>query len=71
MNDLSRTSLTSHAPSMRDPDPAQARIAARRAYEDSEGRIVLINRDWLPSWPDRKQLDLLAVKALGVEGSQI
>lgn len=67
MNAL-RSSLAPFAASMRDPDPANARRAAREAYEASEGKIVLINADWLPTWPDRKQLDLLAEKALGVKG---
>lgn len=67
---LHRTSLTRHAGSMRDPDPAEARRAARAAYETSEGEIVLINKAWLPNWADRKQLDLLAVKALGVRGRE-
>lgn len=55
---------------MRDPDPAAARKLAREKYEESDGKIVLINKDWLTSWPDRKQLDLLAEKALGVKGME-
>jgi hypothetical protein len=68
MSDRSRTSLTSYAPSMRDPDPANAMRAARDAYLESKGEIVLINRSWLVSWADRKQLELLAEKSLGVKG---
>lgn len=63
-----RTSLTRYAPLMRDPQPADARAAARKAYIDSQGEVVLINRSWLHSWTDRKQLELLAEKALGVKG---
>lgn len=68
MTGLSRTSLTRHAPSMREPDPAAARRAAREAYLASGGEVVLINKNWLNAWTDQKQLDLLAVVALGVEG---
>jgi hypothetical protein len=53
---------------MRDPDPAAARRAARDAYIASDGEMVLINKSWLRNWTDRKQLDLLAVAALGVKG---
>lgn len=65
-----RSSLTPYAASMRDPDPANARRKAREAYETSGGRMVLINKDWLATWTDRKQLDLLAEKALGVRGME-
>lgn len=65
-----RSSLAPFAASMRDPDPANARRAAREAYDASRGEIVLINKAWLPAWTDRKQLDLLAVTALGVKGSE-
>lgn len=63
-----RSSLAPYAASMRDPDPVNARRAAIEAYESSGGDVVLINRKWLTSWADRKQLDLLAEKALGVKG---
>jgi len=63
-----RSSLGRHAASMRDPDPANARKAARDAYDASGGEVVLINKAWLGTWMDRKQLDLLAEKALGVKG---
>lgn len=53
---------------MREPDPANARKAARDAYLASEGEVVLISKSWLRNWTDRKQLDLLAVAALGVKG---
>lgn len=65
-----RSSLGPYAASMRDPDPTAARKLAREKYEESDGKIVLINKDWLTSWPDRKQLDLLAEKALGVKGME-
>lgn len=68
MTGINRTSLTRFAGSMRDPDPAMARKSAREAYEATNGELVLINRKWLNSWTDQKQLDLLAVKALGVKG---
>lgn len=68
MTGVRRTSLTRHAASMRDPDPAMARKAAREAYIATGGEMVLINRNWLNAWTDKKQLDLLAEKALGVKG---
>ena len=66
---MNRTSLTRHTASMRDPDPALARQSARNAYIASGGKIVLINAEWLATWADKKQLDLLAEKALGVKGT--
>lgn len=59
---MTRTSLTPYAASMRDVDPQNARRAAQKAYEQSGGAIVLINREWLTSYIDQKQLDILAVK---------
>ena len=53
---------------MRDPDPVEARRKARETYLASGGKIVLINADWLVNWPQRKQLDQLAMAALGVRG---
>lgn len=58
-----RSTLAPYAASMRDPDPAAARRAAREAYH-REG-IVLINPSWLSHWPDRKQLEILADKVHG------
>lgn len=53
---------------MREAQPEDARRAARAAYLDSQGEVVLINKKWLKNWADMKQLDLLAVAALGVKG---
>lgn len=53
---------------MREPDPQAAWNAARDTYTLTGGQVVLINKDWLDNWPDRKQLDLLAEKALKVRG---
>ena len=60
MNDRSRTSLTRHAGIMREPDPDEAKRKAKEAYRRTDGQIVLINREWLTSWVDRKQLEILA-----------
>lgn len=60
-----RSPLAPYAASMRDPDPAMARKAARDAYHASDGELILINRNWLPSWTDRKQLEILAEKVHG------
>lgn len=62
MNDRSRTSLTRHAGIMREPDPDEAKRKAKEAYRRTDGQIVLINREWLTSYIDQKQLDILAVK---------
>jgi hypothetical protein len=58
-----RSQLAPYAPSMRDPDPAAARRAAREAWHAAG--LVLINPEWLPAWTDRKQLELLADKVHG------
>lgn len=58
-----RSPLAPYAGSMRDPDPVAARRAARDAFHDSG--LVLINPDWLRSWADRKQLEILAEKVHG------
>lgn len=60
-----RSPLAPYAASMRDPDPAAARRAARDAYHESDGKMVLINTDWLQSWADRKQIEILADKVHG------
>jgi hypothetical protein len=63
-----RSSLSRHAHLMREPEPRDAVQAARDAYHNSKGEIVLINKNWLNDWTDKKQLDLLAERALGVKG---
>lgn len=65
---MGHTSLTRYAPLMREAQPADARQAAREAYLESDGEVVLINKKWLKNWAQMKQLDLLAVSALGVKG---
>jgi len=67
LSDL-RSSLSRHAHLMREPQARDAVQAARDAYHASKGEIVLINKGWLSAWADRKQLDLLAERALGVKG---
>jgi hypothetical protein len=51
----------------RDPDHAKARELARNTYIATGGKTVCINAEWLTSWADKTQLDLLAEKALGVK----
>jgi hypothetical protein len=58
-----RSPLAPYAASMRDPDPAAARRAARTAYHETG--LVLINPDWLAGWADRQQLIILADKVHG------
>ena len=50
---------------MRDPSPEAARREAKRAFHDSEGKIILINTDWLTGWGDRQQAILLGEKLHG------
>lgn len=47
----------------RAPDPAEARRLAKQAWH--RDGIILINPDWLNSWADRKQAEILAEKAHG------
>lgn len=63
-----RSSLAPFAHLMREPHRRDAVQAARDAYRTSKGKIVLINAEWLQNWTDRKLLDQLAEKALGVKG---
>jgi hypothetical protein len=45
---------------MNEADPMHARIAARQACQNAG--LILVNPEWLTSWPDRKQAELLAEK---------
>ena len=58
-----RSSLAGVAASCREPDPRAARKAARDAWHDAG--LILINPEWLQSWADRKQVELLAEKLFG------
>lgn len=66
-----RCPLGTYAATQHEPDPDKALEAARAAYEESGGKIVLINMDWLPGWALKKQLDLLAVKAFGLRKGKL
>jgi hypothetical protein len=65
---IHRTSLTRYAPQMQEPQLEDAREMARNTYLATGGKTVLINVEWLENWADKKQLDLLASKALRVKG---
>jgi hypothetical protein len=54
-----RSPLGRHAHLSRAPDPANARRAARDAWQ-AHG-LILINPEWL-GWADRKQAEILAEK---------
>lgn len=58
-----RSSLAGLAPLCREPDDSLARQAAARAWHDHG--IVLINPNWLRSWTDQTQAELLAEKLWG------
>ncbi len=58
-----RSSLAPIAAACREPDPRAARKAARDAWH--AGGIILINPEWLQSWTDRKQAEILAEKLFG------
>lgn len=62
---INRTSLTAYAPSMRDPSDQNARKEAKQAFHKSEGKIILINTEWLNGWGDRQQAILLGEKLHG------
>ena len=57
------STLGRFAASMRDPDPKAARRLAKDGYHGTG--LVVIHPDWLPSWTDRKQLEILANKVHG------
>lgn len=58
-----RSSLARSAPLFHETDERQARAAAAAAWH--RDGIVLINPEWLRSWADQKQLELLAEKMFG------
>lgn len=58
-----RSSLASLSGACREPDPRAARKAARDAWQGAG--LILINPEWLTSWTDRKQAELLAEKLHG------
>jgi hypothetical protein len=62
---IRRTSLTSMAPLMRDPDPDGARKAAARAWH--EHGAAVFSRDSIDRmpWQDRELLEGLCVKLYG------
>ena len=63
-----RSSLARFARLGHEPDPAHARRAARLAWQDHG--LILINPEWLASWADRKQAELLAEKLHGKRKDQ-
>jgi kynurenine formamidase len=50
---------------MREPSEENARREARRAFHESQGKVILINTDWLTGWGDRQQAILLGEKLHG------
>ncbi|MEO0699970.1 MAG: hypothetical protein AAFY81_09700 [Pseudomonadota bacterium] len=62
---MKRTSLTAHAPSMRDPDPDGAHKLAARVWHD-EGSLIIrkASMDRM-SWEDREFCKALGAKLYG------
>lgn len=58
-----RSPLARFAALGQEPDPANARRAARDAWH-THG-LILINPEWLTGWADRRQAELLAEKLHG------
>lgn len=61
-----KSTLAPYAPGMRDPDPRNARVEARKAWH--RDGLILINPAWFNSWADRKQAEILAEKLFGRRG---
>lgn len=62
---LTRTSLTRHAPMMRDPDPDGPRRAAREAWHQ-HGAVVLTGVQVAAlDWQDRELVRAIAVRLHG------
>jgi hypothetical protein len=61
-----RSSLASISSACREPDPRAARRAAHDAWH--EAGLILINPEWLRSWADRRQAEVLAEKLFGKRG---
>jgi hypothetical protein len=58
-----RSPLAPYASAGHEPDPAQARRAAAKAWH--EDGILLCRPDWFHGWADRQQATLLAEKLFG------
>lgn len=58
MSSLARFAKLGH-----EPNPAEARRLARAAWH--EHGLILLSTEWLNSWADRRQAELLAEKAHG------
>ena len=58
-----RSSLAPFAVLAREPDPKEARRLARAAWH--EHGVILLAPDWLNSWGDKRQAEILAEKAHG------
>lgn len=58
-----RSPLERFATLGQEPDPAAARRAAYAAWH--EHALILINPEWLRTWTDQKQAELLAGKLYG------
>jgi hypothetical protein len=61
-----RSCLAGAAAGMRDPDPANARAEAKKAWH--RDGLILINPAWLNGWADKRQAEMLAEKLHGRRG---
>lgn len=59
-----RGSLNPFAHLMQDPDPERMRAMARQLYEQSGGKLMLLNADWIDGWAPKKETQAIAAKAL-------
>lgn len=58
-----RSSLAPYAASMNEPDPANAKKAARQAWQ--EHGILLVRPQWFQGYLDQKQVTILAERLFG------
>ena len=63
-----RSTLAPFAPLFRDADPEAARQMARQAWKNA--RLIVLHREWLPSWPEQKQAEQLAERVHGKRGTR-
>lgn len=56
------STLARYAALNNDPDPNAVQRIARRVFDETDGKIIILETERLTSWADRKQAELLAEK---------